>query len=116
MCIAVVFVVMEVDSAFNAMYIVLFNWIYIIFHQSFSHQSFRASRRRARDDLVTSRENMIPQDINHGFLLSPVILHNNEFTDMFRVINAKLTTNLTVILLCLQKCNRHFIMIYNWYL
>ena len=67
------------------------------------------SRRRARNDLVTSRENMIPQDKNHGFLFSPVILHNNEFTDIFRVINAKLTYILTVMLLCLQKCNRHFI-------
>ena len=55
-----------------------------------SHQSFRASRRRARNHLVTSRENTIPQDINHGFLFSPVILHNNEFNrDIFCVINAK---------------------------
>ena len=50
-----------------------------------SHQSFRASRRRARNDLVTSRENTIPQDINHGFLFSPVILHNNKFTETYSV-------------------------------
>ena len=50
-----------------------------------SHQSFRASRRRARNDLVTGRENMIPQDIHHGLLLSPVILYNNEFTETYLV-------------------------------